>query len=156
MKKAEEFISMLYKQEYEKLFRAAYRMIGDPESAHDLVQDTFLLALSHQQELSAHPNPQAWLMLTLRNLVRNEQRLSVHNEIPLETIIDRSMPDAEPSLEEILPSQLSAKEKEILIWKYERQLDYREIACRLGISESGSRSRIFRVIAKCRKYFGSQ
>ena len=156
MNNSDDFILMLYKQEYEKLFHAAHRMIGDSETAHDLVQDTFLLALSHQQKLSIHPNPQAWLMLTLRNLARNEQRLSTHNEISLETIIDWPMSNAEPSLEEMLPSQLSAEEKEILVWRFEQELDYREIACRLGISESGSRSRIFRIIAKCKKYFGSQ
>ena len=52
-----ELIHTLYLQLYEKLFRVAYRMMGSSESAEDLVQKTFLLALFQGEALRAHPCP---------------------------------------------------------------------------------------------------
>jgi len=154
MQSSEEFISVLYRQEYRKLFSAAYRMTGDTELALDMVQDTFLLALSHQQDLMIHPKPEAWLMTTLQNLIKNERRLSANGQIALEDMMNQPSIELEHSLHELLPSQLSEDEKEILIWRFEQEQDYREIAARLGISETGSCSRVFRIIAKCKKYLG--
>ena len=54
-----EWIRTLYLQLYEKLFRAAYRLMGSSESAEDLVQQTFLLALFQGEALRAHPCPEA-------------------------------------------------------------------------------------------------
>ena len=45
MDRDNEWIRTLYLRLYEKLFRVAYRLMGSPESAEDLVQQTFLLAL---------------------------------------------------------------------------------------------------------------
>jgi len=146
-----ELIAILYKTKYKKLFNAAYRMTGDSELALDMVQDTFLLALSHQQELVAHPKQEAWLMTTLQNLIRNEHRKFSYNQISLDDITDQSSNEPASPLIDLLPSQLSEDEKKILIWRYEQELNYREIAEHLGISETGSRSRVFRIIAKCRK-----
>lgn len=154
MQNQDELISSLYQTEYIKLCKAAFRMTGDSELAMDLVQDVFLLALSHQNELSLHPKPAAWLMLTLQNLIKNERRkfANVNELVSLDDILE--LPSDKPAepLSEMLPSQLSQDEKNILIWRYELKLDYREIAERLGISETGCRSRVFRVIAKCRKF----
>ena len=36
---SEDFIASLYRTLYEKLFRIAYRMLGDTEQAGDAVQD---------------------------------------------------------------------------------------------------------------------
>ena len=60
--------------------------------------------------------------------------------------------EPERPLLELLPAQLSENEKNILIWRFEQRMDYRDIGQRLGISETGSRSRVFRILAKCKKY----
>ena len=84
----EELFTTLYDQEYERLLKSAYRMTGDRELAHDVVHETFLLAIFRQNELIVHPKPAAWLFLTLRNILSNELRLCVHKEISLEEIAD--------------------------------------------------------------------
>ncbi len=151
MQNSNAFISDLYRKEYRKLFNVAYRMTGDTELSLDMIQDTFLLALSHQHELSMHPKPEAWLMTSLQNLIKNERRLSFNRQISLEEIIDQPSNEPDRPLEELLPSQLSKDERMVLIWRFEQQQDYREIAARLGISETGSRSRVFRIVNKCKK-----
>ena len=60
------FLADLYRQEYPTLYRVAYRLTGCQEDAQDMIQKTFLLAISQQDELGRHPNPGGWLMVTLR------------------------------------------------------------------------------------------
>ena len=68
------FISALFEYEYPTLIRLAYRLTGSRELARDLLQDTFLLAMVHYEELVVHLSPGGWLNLTLHNLARNERR----------------------------------------------------------------------------------
>ncbi len=145
-------IDALYGREYDALCRAAYRMLGDWDAAQDLVQDTFLLALLKQDELPGHPAPGAWLMETLRNLIRNERRKLVsHGELPLENAGQLPAPEAGAALDDILPSALSEDERLLLTLRFEQQLSYREIGAQLGISDCASRVRRYRAVEKCRK-----
>lgn len=142
------WIQRLYMQEYQRMFRVAYRMTGDAGAAQDFVQDAFLLALLQQEKLSDHPSPGGWLMVTLRNLIQNSRRrerpLSLEDgfEIPAEG-------DPRP-LEEILPARLPEADRELLIWRFEQNMSYREIAGRKGLSEGACRSRVSRAVARCR------
>lgn len=148
-----EFINALFFSEYKKLVSVAYRMTGNMETAQDLVQDTFLLAVKHYHELSSHPAPEAWLMLTLHNLTRNEnRRKKTRDSMSLSELVDIPVYDKTQHLDEVLPTKsLSTDEQRVLIWRFEEQLSYVEIANRLGISETGCRSKVSRAIAKCRK-----
>ena len=147
-------IAALYRQSYLRLYRVAYRLTGSMETAEELTQDTFLWALLHGEELMTHPKPEAWLMRTLTNLVRNENRRLASTEISLETLIPRPTPEEDRGLVELLPAQLVEEDRKVLILRFEQRLDYREIADRLGISETGCRSRVFRALERCRKLLG--
>lgn len=149
------FLQQLYQSKYERMLKVAYRMVGDIELAQDLVQDVFLLALLHKDELSAHPMPEKWLMLTLKNLAQNERRgMQKHLNIPLESAETLQAAPPTLALELYLPKGLSEAERTILLWRFEDRMEYREIADRLGISETGCRSRISRAIKHCRKLLG--
>ena len=147
-------IAALYRQSYLRLYRVAYRLTGSMETAEELTQDTFLWALLHGEELMTHPKPEAWLMRTLTNLVRNENRRLASTEISLETLIPIPTPEEDRVLVELLPAQLVEEDRKVLILRFEQRLDYREIADRLGISETGCRSRVFRALERCRKLLG--
>lgn len=152
MASSPDMFRSLYEAQYEKMIRFAYRMIGNIESAQDLVQEVFLLALFHQIDCSTHPNPEGWLMKTLKNLILNEQhREQRHLKVPLESIEQAFEQELETSLDLILPKQLTKDEREILIWRFEQRLEYKEIADRLGISQAGCRSRLSRAITHCKK-----
>ena len=151
-KASDDFVYGLYQTHYKKLFCIAYRMLGDVEQAQDVVQDVFLQVVFHQSKLAAHPNPEGWLVVTLRNMVQNERRRSTaHPVIPLDSAA--LVPGAEPGtpLEMALPTTLSPEDRSVLIWRFEQEMSYQEIADRLGISESGCRSRVSRAVARCRK-----
>ena len=66
----------------------------------------------------------------------------------MEYINDHPAPELPVSLDEILPLHIPAEDRQVLIWRYEQQLSYRDIAMRLGISESASRMRVHRILKK--------
>lgn len=147
-----DFIGPLYQAEYNRLFRAAYRKTGSAETAQDLVQDTFLLAIFHQEKLARHPKPAAWLMLTLCKLAANQRRLRSNRDIPLDEAAEVPEQGPEMPLSELLPVQLKNGERELLIWRFERQMSYQEMAERLGISTDACRKRVVRAVNHCRKF----
>lgn len=149
-----EWITALYDKKYKRLYRVAYRLTGNSETAKELAQDTFLWAVLRREDLLVHPKPEAWLTRTLINLVKNENRRLSSMDVSLETQFNVPAPEVERGLSELLPQKLSKEDQEVLIWRFEQGLDYKEIANRLGISETGSRSRVFRALEKCRKLLG--
>lgn len=153
MEAFDAFLKTLYEAQYEKMFKLAYRMVGSVELAQDLVQEVFLIAMFHQDELSVHPLPEGWLMITLKNLALNERRrVKRHPEVSLESVIELADKPPGSLLEFVLPKQLSEEDKKVLIWRFEHQMEYKEMADRLGISEVGCRSRVQRAVSRCKKY----
>lgn len=152
MQQADSRIQELYEALHDKMLRVAYRMVGSIETAEDLVQRTFLLALFHREEFERHPMPEGWLMRTLQNLALNERRQKEnHPEEPLDSVLQIPADAPTDSLTDSLPRELPMQDREILIWRFEQGLDYDEIADRLGISEAGCRSRLFRAVKRCRE-----
>lgn len=149
---ANDRFQKLYEDLHDKMLRVAYRMVGSVETAEDLVQNSFLLALFRENELMQHPNPEGWLMRVLQNLALNERRrVKRHPETSLDSLLDLAGETPANALEDMLPKQLSKADREILLWRFEQNMDYDEIAERLGISETGCRSRVFRAMKRCRE-----
>lgn len=144
-----KWINENYEVLYKRLMLVAYRLTGDTALAEDMVQDVFILALLHPEKLIDHPNREGWLMVTLCNMVKNEKRRMRQKELSLEEISEPFWEDESRGLHEILPAGLSEKERMILIWHYEKDLDYREMANCLGISEGTCRLRVFRAKEHC-------
>lgn len=92
-------------------------------------------------------------MRVLQNFVMNERRrIKRHPEASLDSLLYMTGENLSNSLEEMLPKQLSQSDREILMWRFEQNMDYDEIAERLGISEVGCRSRVSRAVKRCREF----
>lgn len=149
-----EWFDQLYLNNYNRLKSSAYELLRDSMYADELVQEAFLILLTKKQELrkKRHPNIEGWLVLTVKNLVKNElARASRHNECPLNDEVIPAAVDQYASLEDSLPSSLSPAERQVLVWFYEERLDAQEIAERLNISESTVRVKLFRARQKYKK-----
>ncbi len=145
------FIESLYLREYASLLKTAYRLTQDKILAENVVHETFVLAILHQKDLVSHPKPGAWLCQSLHNLIQNEQRAASRENIPLGEIIDVPAEKPPLSLTELLPSELTPEERDLLIWHFEQQMSYKEMAERLNISEAACRKRISRALASCKR-----
>jgi RNA polymerase sigma-70 factor (ECF subfamily) len=140
------------------MVKMATYLLKDQSIAEELVNEAFLILLSKRRDLEHHPNLPGWLSQTIKYLIANELNSARHRlEFPLENITDILVNDTyNQSLSELLPRDLSSKEREILILFYERQLSYEQIAAQLDISVLNCRTRLFRAKAHLRGLIGSE
>ena len=149
MTERNQWFIKLYQEPSARLFKQAFYVLRDRHLAEDLVEETFLILLYKQKDLLTHPNIGGWLSQTLKHLILDETKSARHRlETPLihDTFAFTVDTYHEP-LEDLLPKELSPKEREILVLLFEKQLSYEEIAQHLGISILNCRTRAFRAKA---------
>ena len=84
-------LRQLYVENYAHLIRTA-RSFVNADLAEDLVQETFLIAQKRLDRVVNSPNPTAWLVKTLRNVIGNtyQKRRFIYTELIPESIVDES------------------------------------------------------------------
>ena len=118
------FLHTLYQSYAGPLYRVAHHRLGDPYLAQDLVQTVFLAAAEKLPTLRRHENPWAWLLRALHyelshtytKLARERQRLCPLDQAEATT----SAPPPTLGLADILPAQLTDREREILLYTTKR------------------------------------
>ncbi len=148
-------IGALFRIEHDKLYGIAFRMTADPELAADLVQEAFTLLLTRWEALSAHENLGGWLTKTVTNLAMNELRRAKTADVPLETqVMGLLAPSPDHGVRELLPASFQEDETQRIIWRFEDQLSYQEIADQLGAPEGTVKSRLSRLLRRLRDILG--
>ena len=148
------FLHTLYQSYAGPLYRVAHHRLGDPYLAQDLVQTVFLAAAEKLPTLRRHENPWAWLLRALHyelshtytKLARERQRLCPLDQAEATT----SAPPPTLGLADILPAQLTDREREILLLYYEDGLSYQEIAAHFEIPVSTCGTWLSRAKKHCR------
>jgi len=69
-----EQFKQIYYPFHEKLYRIAFRLLGDVENAEDVVQETYLKIWDKRLELEGIEQPEAFIIMILRNLCLNHIR----------------------------------------------------------------------------------
>lgn len=152
-----QFLDALVQKHQEAMVQFAYRKTGDTQLSKDLVQETFLLACCKIHILEKHPKPVGWLYNTLTYLIKRELSKKHYSaEVPFEELLTVDRGEIELPLADHLPDGLKQREKDILLWRIERNDSFQEIAYRLGISESACRKQFSRLIQKCRKLLSNK
>lgn len=142
MKADTHSIREIFDAEESPLLRFAYGIVGQRETAEDLVQEAFLRLHQHWQEVQ---QPRAWLYRSVRNLALNHLR-----DHRRETNLDAAEePNAEnPVADEVLSrmetvgslrlllAEMSADDRKLLRMKYDGHLSYQDISERTGLSVS--------------------
>ena len=70
----QEQIEELYTQMFAHLFAYARSVLENDALAEEAVQETFRIACLRPCELCGSPNPQGWLFVTLKNVLRNTKK----------------------------------------------------------------------------------
>ena len=162
----EQLLEMLYRDMYCVLISYANAALENEALAEEAVQDTFRIACAKISELSESPNQKGWLMLTLKNVIRNTRRelaalnqlfvsaVSVDDEIVLETYAletdyDKRIEDAEVDIlyaDLLSPDEYSLLKKIVL-----QRYTIADTARELGISVESCKKRVQRAKQKLRK-----
>ncbi len=139
------FFAALYQKYYPKLLYIANRSLHDMAAAEDITADTFVILLSQIGQVRQHPNPAAWLHTVLLNQLRNDwKRRQKCRFVPLDSISEPFCEYDMIPFADSLPAGLSPAERNILLLRYQSQLNASEIAERLHISHAASRARLSR------------
>lgn len=69
-----EWLEQLYREMYGQLMAYARSTLRENGLAEEAVQDTFRIACMKINDITSSASPQGWLMLALRNVVRNMLR----------------------------------------------------------------------------------
>lgn len=152
----QEWFGTLFLAHYGTLLNIGALLLGNRNTAEELVDETFLILWSKRSALRGHPDIDGWLYITLKNLIYNETRLSKYRrETPLVCEADAAASEeAREPLSELLPEGLTEQERQILILCFEQELSYEEMARELGISILACRTRLCRAKAHYKKIIG--
>jgi RNA polymerase sigma-70 factor (ECF subfamily) len=133
-------LQQVFAAEESPLLRYAYGLVGQRETAEDLVQDVFLRLHTHWDEVS---NPRAWLFRAVHNLALNHLR-DRQRETTLEA--QPELPAADPDPEnalgrmetlgtlQLLIAELPSADRQLIHLKYHRKLKYDQISEQTGLS----------------------
>jgi RNA polymerase sigma factor (sigma-70 family) len=164
-------ISEIFKEHESCLLRYAGRLLGDMESARDIVQEAFLRLVKYEEKKSLETieNVRAWLYRTTRNLCYDTFRSAKNRlEITIETErIDRiadhaSTPDANLAKEDdmqLIRKQINALEpraREIVVLKLEHERSYKEIADIMGLTSTNVGFILHKAMQKITKGFNAK
>jgi len=133
-------LRQVFAMEESALLRFAYGLVGQRETAEDLVQEAFLKLHAHWEDVE---NPRAWLFRAIRNLALNHIR-DHKRETPLDNGHEwqSDSPDPEQTLGrleavgtlQLLISELDPDDRQLIALKYHENLKYDQISERTGLS----------------------
>ena len=134
----------LYQSQYTHLYKTAMIQLKNPHLAQDIVQDTFLHAADHIDELSAS----GWLYKALQYLILHAirtQKMLLARNIPLEKAYHLHSNDAEQEISEL---DRNNADLQLMIRYYEYGYSLSEIAEEWGITIGAAKMRIKRARAR--------
>ena len=146
----------------EAVFRLSYLLLGDPDDAEDIAQETFLRAWNHLKRFDTTRPLRPWLLSIASNLARNRLR-SAGRYLSALMRAFRNEPASPASIEEkstrhIEASHLwkavqalSAPDQQIVYLRYFLDLSVGETAEVLKIAEGTVKSRLSRALDRLRE-----
>jgi RNA polymerase sigma-70 factor (ECF subfamily) len=156
-------IAVLLAKHGEELARHIRRMVRDDEAAQDILQDTMIRAHGALSRLAAGSNERAWLyriatntsLNHLRSQAREREALRRHaaeREASVEPHADRRHERDEARREALWAhvARLPARQRLALTLRIVDELDYEEIARRVGGSAATARANVYQATRKLR------
>ena len=142
-----------------KVYTLCYRMIGNASDAEDLMQEIFMRVFVALQSFEERAKFSTWLYRVTYNHCLNflakQRQYGGRDEAYAEQAAGQSptsSPEVSAGLEEAL-LRLEKEPRTLLIMKYIMDLEVREIAATLGISQSAVKMRLLRAREELRALY---
>lgn len=143
------------------VFRLCYLLLGDPDDAEDIAQETFLRAWKHFRGFDATRPLRPWLLSIAANLASNRRRSAgryfaalmraFRDEPTSVRIEEKSAQNLEASELWHAVQKLNADDQRIIYLRYFLDLPVDETAQALQVAEGTVKSRLSRAMEKLRK-----
>ena len=144
MTQRERHIERLFKLHYRAMYRLACILLHDVDESKDIVHDVFARILAQQVELK-EDTAQSYLLLSVRNQCKNVIRnrkihQQVHHYLLLTDELEQASPEKLEREIEVLRTGINKLFppicQEVIRLHFTDSLPFREIAKRLGVSET--------------------
>jgi len=139
------------------MVRVAYGICGEPDLALDAVQAAWLIAWRKLGTVREPEHLRSWLVAVAANEARHVARRRRSSSV-VELTVDPPGADPLDAPAEIRRvdlvnalRRLKPEERSLIALRYGAELDSNEIAPLLGISASGVRARLFRLMSRLRE-----
>lgn len=153
----------LFEQHRSRLFGLAYRMLGTPADAEDVLHDAWLRL--HAQDIAALDDPEAWLVTVTTRLALDRLRRAKAERahytgpwLPEPLVPEAEHPDATLERGEsltlsflLLLERLSPEERAAFLLHEVFDYSHAEAAAILGIAEDACRQRVHRAKTRLRE-----
>ena len=143
------------------ILHLAYFYLKDRDLAEDAFQEVFTRAYLQLHTFRGESSPRTWLYRIAVNLCRDKLRSFSMRRIALlgERVIDAAMPVGSDTADEVLEQadraellavvmELPLEYREVVLLYYYEEMESREVAVALGLSEGTVRSRLHRARAR--------
>jgi RNA polymerase sigma-70 factor (ECF subfamily) len=146
----------LVAEHHASMARVAFVICGDPEATQDAVQTAWMLAWRRLSSLRDPARVNAWLVAIAANEARKAaRRRGRERVVDISPEVDGSMrgdPFEASGLVDLRRAlrTLRPDERSLLAMRYAAGLDSNEIAAQMGMTASGVRSRLARVLERLR------
>ena len=154
---ADEAVEQLYAAHYRRLVRLSALLVGDPETAEEIVQDSFVAMHGRWGSLRDPDKALAYL----RQTVVNRSRSALRHRRVRARYVPGLAPDLPGADEDVLATErrtlvlealrsLPDRQREVLALRYYLDLSEAEIAETLGISKGSVKTHASRGVAALR------
>ena len=152
---SETGFTALVGEHHADLVRLAYAIVGDPDTANDVAQSAWAAAWRNRHRLREPEKVRGWLLTIAANEARRSlRRRRLRQLVPLFDDAGRAAParqtDEHIDLVQAI-QRLRPRDREILARRYALGETSQEIAEQVGMSDSGVRVRIGRLLERLRE-----
>ncbi|MGA2556331.1 MAG: sigma-70 family RNA polymerase sigma factor [Verrucomicrobiota bacterium] len=143
----------IYREIRPELLAYFQRRHGSPQTAEDLLQETFAAVMKNPDRLLRADSPRAYLFGVARNLSAEfYRRFHPAEELPAQAPTDDEE-SADPRLEAMREAilRLNADSRQVLELRLYRELPYEEMAATLGVPIGTVRSRLHHAVRQLRE-----
>jgi RNA polymerase sigma-70 factor (ECF subfamily) len=152
----EAAFALLVAEHHASMARVAFVISGDAETTRDAVQSAWAIAWRRMKSLRDPSQVRAWLVAIAANEARQAVRRQRRERVvDISEDVARMQSDHLEDANEVVDLEralrgLKADERSLLALRYAAGLESSEIARQMGISASGVRSRLARLIERLR------
>ena len=146
----------LIRKHQEPIFRLAYLLLGDPDEAEDVAQETFIRTYHNLDRFDEERPLRPWLMRIASNLARNRKRSLARYWRALERAarqqpaVDAGLnPDDVKELWDAI-RKLKHSDQQVVYLRYFLEVSEAEMAAILEIAPGTVKSRLHRALARLR------
>ena len=142
-------IEALYREMFDKLLAYAQSNLDNESLVDEAIQDTFEIACQHPERVCESPNPQGWLVNTLRNTIRNMRRNQatakrIMEQYLLQQYKEHSVSEDAPRLELLYDDVAHTEEFALLREMAVEGRSHAEMAQARGITVNACKKRVQR------------